>query len=85
MRSLPVRSVLSRRSTEALTAEGRPGPSEDDDEEEEEDDDDDDDEDDGEDDVHLHCVSSVSVCSFEDKVLAGNLILFILVAAYAKL
>ena len=31
MRSLPVRSVSSRRSTKALPAEGRPGPSDDDD------------------------------------------------------
>ena len=68
----------------------------DDDEEEEEDTNDDDDEeeeeeenyddyDDDDDDDHLHCVGCVSVCSFEDKVLAWNFILLILVAECAKL
>ena len=33
VRSLPMRSVPSRRSTLALPAEGRPGPSDDDDDE----------------------------------------------------
>ena len=45
---------------------------------EEEEEDNDDCHDDG---VHLHCVGYVSVCSFEDKVLAWNFIRLILVAA----
>ena len=56
------------------------------DEEEDNDDDDDEEEEDNDDchdddDVHLHCVGCVSVCSFEDKVLAWNFIRLILVAA----
>ena len=56
----------------------------DEDDDEEEDDEDGDDNDDcyDEDDVHLHCVSNVSVCSFEDKILARNIIILILVAEY---
>ena len=60
-----------------------------DDDDDDDGDDEDDDENDGdcydEDDFHLHCVSNVSVCSFEDKVLARNIIILILVAAYANL
>ena len=62
----------------------------DDDDDDGDDGDDDDDDEDGDeeeencdcnDDDHLHCVGCVSVCSFEDKVLALNFILLILVAA----